>query len=131
MMNKDASKAEKLNRILELKAALGCKTDKEFNNMINFTQQSYSGIMKGTRTFGTDLLWKIVVNVKGVNPRWLEYGEMPMFLEVMDGESDLAQVIADLRYTVSLQKDYIAELQNRAKGGNARPEDNATCAVAG
>jgi len=66
-----------------------------------------------------------------VNPRWLEYGEMPMFLEVMDGESDLAQVIADLRYTVSLQKDYIAELQNRAKGGNARPEDNATCAVAG
>lgn len=128
-MSSDTNKADKLKRVLELKAALGCKTDIEFNKLINFTPQSYSGIMRGTRTFGTDLLWKIVVNVKGVNPRWLEYGEGDMFLNSSVSGED--EVVADLRYTVALQKEYIAELKDKLKKGNARPEDNAECAAVG
>lgn len=127
------NEGDKKQRILLLKDKIGCKTDKEFTNLIKIRQQSYSSIMKGTRPMGVDIFYKILVNIPNVNPQWLEYGEGNMFLDRSKSTPkplDPMDVIEDLRYTVDLQKDYINNLKNQIKRGCVPQAGNVSCADA-
>ncbi|WP_270546531.1 XRE family transcriptional regulator [Butyricimonas paravirosa] len=67
------------NRLRQLRAALSL-TQKELANILMIKQGSYSTIETGKGEL-TDRNFKLICDTYSVNPKWLEFGEQPMFTE--------------------------------------------------
>lgn len=79
------------NRLRQLRAALSL-TQKELANILMIKQGSYSTIETGKGEL-TDRNFKLICDTYSVNPKWLEFGEEPMFTEQKTNTEQSASIL--------------------------------------
>lgn len=79
------------NRLRQLRAVLSL-TQKELANILMIKQGSYSTIETGKGEL-TDRNFKLICDTYSVNPKWLEFGEEPMFTEQKTNTEQSASIL--------------------------------------
>ncbi|WP_279191347.1 XRE family transcriptional regulator [Butyricimonas virosa] len=104
------------NRLRQLRAALSL-TQKELANILMIKQGSYSTIETGKGEL-TDRNFKLICDTYSVNPKWLEFGEEPMFTTLKESITEQSTNVLFPKYNKSevTQRFLIALEQLKTQG---------------
>ena len=104
------------NRLRQLRAALSL-TQKELANILMIKQGSYSTIETGKGEL-TDRNFKLICDTYSVNPKWLEFGEEPMFTTLKESITEQSTNVLFPKYNKSevTQRFRIALEQLKTQG---------------